>query len=309
MKVFDDAALAELGLEAFDFIDTVSEALRAHFTGDLPTIPKQMQITPAGAFAVGTQGMWVSRDLAFFHNLVGLDKVAVRGAPSIYRSAQVLFRSSDAAPLLFVQGIAVSSILPVTMGIIGAKRFANPSSETLTLIGAGLQGRLNLKAFAKAFPLKHVHIYSRSHDKVTALVTAAKELGLEAHACADAEEAVRAGDIVVSSISDSIGIKPFLDLAWLKPNAFLSTIDMFRPWYRNGGVDSSATLVADDVVQSRDMIAAGRIPDTLPIKCSLGEAISEGRSNIVASNAPVVLLQPGCCASLFGMAVGILENG
>lgn len=307
MKIFDDAALAELGLDGFSFVETVSDALKANFRGDLPAIPKQMQLTPAGAFAVSTQGMWVSRDMAFFHNLVGLDKVAVRGAPSIYRSAQVLFRSSDAVPLLFVQGIAVSSILPIAMGIIGARQFAKKSSEALTLIGAGLQGRLNLDAYAKAFPLKRVYIHSRSRDKVEALAAAATKLGLEAHACTEAEEAVRAGDIVVSSISESIGIKPFLDLDWLKPNAFLSTIDMFRPWYRSGAA-SSPTLISDDVVQSRDMIAAGRVPDILPIKCSLGEAISGSSSNIVTAGSPVVLLQPGCCASLFGMAVGILEN-
>jgi hypothetical protein len=77
MHVFDDIALADLGLDTFDFVDAVSAALMAHHHHDLTVLPKRMQSTASGAYAMDTQGMWLSRDMAVFHNLVGLDKPAI----------------------------------------------------------------------------------------------------------------------------------------------------------------------------------------------------------------------------------------
>jgi ornithine cyclodeaminase/alanine dehydrogenase-like protein (mu-crystallin family) len=305
MHNLDDAALAALGLDAFDYIELVSDALVAHFRHDIAVLPKRMQTAASGAYTMAAQGMWLSRDLALFHNLVGLDREVTPGQPSTYRSAQVLFRSSDAKPLLVTHGNMISSILPVTMGLLGARRFARPTSESLALIGAGLQGRLNLEVFAREFPLKRVRIFSRSEAKSMTLAARARELGLEAQICHVAEEAVRDTDIVVSSISESFGIKPFLDIGWLSAGAFVSTVDMLRPWYHGaGGV--SPLMIADDVPQALDMIQTGRVPDILPVGPGLGEAIATGIA--APAGRPVILLQPGCCASILGMAATILAK-
>jgi ornithine cyclodeaminase/alanine dehydrogenase-like protein (mu-crystallin family) len=195
--------------------------------------------------------------------------------------------------------------LPVAVGILGARRFADPRAETLALIGAGVQGLLNLEAYAREFPLKAVRIFSRSKDKTAALATLCRDMGLEAQICEDAQHAIRDADIVVSSISESFGIKPFLNIAWLKAGAYVSTVDLLRPWYCEPS-DSHAFMVADDVSQARDLIAAGRVPDILPIRCGLGQALAEERSDF--AEAPVVLLQPGCCAGIFGMVAAILAR-
>lgn len=305
MHTLDDAALAALGLDAFDYIELVSEALVAHVRDNITVLPKRVQTAASGAYTMAAQGMWLSRDIALFHNLVGLDREVAPGQPSTYRSAQVLFRSSDAKPLLVTHGNTISSVLPVTMGLLGARLFARPASESLALIGAGLQGRLNLEAFAREFPLKRVRIFSRTEAKSMALAAQARELGLEALICRGAEEAIRETDIVVSSISESFGIKPFLDMSWLKAGAFVSTVDMLRPWYR-GASGVAPLMIADDVPQALDMIQTKRVPDILPVGPGLGEAVATGIA--APAGRPVILLQPGCCASIIGMAATILAT-
>ena len=297
MHILDDTVLAGLGLDAFDFIDAVSAALVAHHRNDLIVLPKRMQ-TIAGAYAMDTQGMWSSRDMALFHNLVGQDSAG-------YRSAQVLFRSSDSGTLCFIHGSTISSVLPVAVGIVGARRFAKPRSETLALVGAGLQGRLNLEAYAREFPLKAVRIVSRSKAKTVALAALARDMGLEARVCDKAEDTIRDADIVVSSISESFGVKPFLNVAWLKAGAYVSTVDLLRPWYCEPSA-SQAFMVADDVAQAHELIATGRVPDIVPIGCGLGESLVEGCD--VPSGMPVILLQPGCCAGVFGMVAAVLDR-
>jgi len=88
MQMMDDTAIAAQGIQAAGFIDCVSHALAAHVRGEMLVEPKRMQLAASGAYAIGTHGIWTGRDLAFFHNLVGLDRETVKGARSTYRSAQ-----------------------------------------------------------------------------------------------------------------------------------------------------------------------------------------------------------------------------
>ena len=303
MLVMDDAAIAALGVRAIDLAGPVSRALAAHALGEMLVEPKRMQLAASGAYAIGTHGLWQEQDRAFFHNLVGLDREPVKGARSTYRSAQVLFRSSDAMPLLAIHGNMVSSVLPVVMTLIAAQKFAPQSVEAVSFIGAGLQARLHLDALTAMFPLKRIFSHSRSRNSSQALADYAAARGIATVICDDAQEAVRGGDIVVSSISESFGVEPFLDTGWLKPDALLSSVDMLRPW--RGARE--LLVIADDALQARQMIEAGRVPGVFPIDHELGGLQAGEKPARKGEPAPVVLFHPGCCAGLFGMASALHE--
>ncbi|WP_454015005.1 hypothetical protein [Aquamicrobium terrae] len=306
MQVMDDAAIASLGVEAADLAASVSLALAAHSRGEMLVEPKRMQLAASGAYAIGTHGIWARRELAFFHNLVGLDREPVKGGRSTYRSAQVLFRSSDAVPLLTIHGNTMSSVLPVVMTVVAAQRFAPDGVESVSFIGAGLQARLHLDALAGMFPVKRVFSHSRSRDSSLALSEYAGKRGIETVICTNPQDAVRGGDIVVSSISESFGVEPFLDIDWLKPTALLSSVDMLRPWSRGSGRE--ALVIADDVLQARQMIESGRVPGIFPIDHELGGLLAGEQPEPGKASGPVILFHPGCCAGLFGMAMALHER-
>lgn len=306
MQMMDDTAIAAQGIQAAGFIDCVSQALAAHVRGEMLVEPKRMQLAASGAYAIGTHGIWAGRDLAFFHNLVGLDRETVKGARSTYRSAQVLFRSSDAVPLLTIHGNMMSSVLPVVMTLIAAQNFAPEGAESLSFIGAGLQARLHLDALAGMFPLKRIFSYSRSCGSSQALADYAAERGIETVICDDPQDAVCGGDIVVSSISESFGVEPFLDTGWLKSTSLLSSVDMLRPWTHGSG--RQALVIADDALQARQMIETGRVPGVFPIDHELGGLLTGELPARQKEAGPVILFHPGCCAGLFGMAMALHER-
>jgi len=301
----DDVAIAARGVRAADLAASVSQALAAHARGEMLVEPKRMQLAASSAYAIGTHGIWAGRDLAFFHNLVGLDREPVKGGRSTYRSAQVLFRSSDATPLLTIHGNTMSSMLPVVMTLIAAQQFAPAEAESVCFIGAGLQARLHLDALAPMFPVKRIFSYSRSRGSSQALAEYAGKRGIETVICDDPQEAVRGGDIVVSSISGSFGVEPFLNIDWLKPTSLLSSVDMLRPWLN--GSNREALVVADDALQARHMIEAGRVPGSFPIDHELGGLLAGEQPRRAKEGGPVILLHPGCCAGLFGMAMALCE--
>src|SRR5690606_25917490 len=185
MQVMDDAAIAALGVQAAGFTTSVSLALAAHAGGGMLVEPKRMQLAGSGAYAIGTHGLWQQQDRAFFHNLVGLDREPVKGARSTYRSAQVLFRSSDAMPLLTIHGNMMSSVLPVVMTLIAAQKFASETVEAVSFIGAGLQARLHLDALTAMFPLKRIFSHSRSRSSSQALADYAAARGIATVICDD----------------------------------------------------------------------------------------------------------------------------
>ena len=306
MQVMDDAAIAARGVRAADLAGPVSLALAAHARGEMLVEPKRMLLAASGAYAIATHGIWGGRDLAFFHNLVGLDREPVKGGRSTYRSAQVLFRSSDATPLLTIHGNTMSSVLPVVMTVIAAQRFAPAGTQAVSFIGAGLQARLHLDALAAMFPVRRVYSYSRSRGSSQALADHAAAHGIEAVTCADPADAVREGDIVVSSIYESFGVEPFLDAGWLKPGALLSSVDMLRPWSPGGA--RQALVIADDALQARQMIEAGRVPGAFPVDHELGGLLAGERPARTREAGPVILFHPGCCAGLFGMAMALHDS-
>ena len=306
MQVLDDAAIAARNVNAADLAGPVSLALSARARGEMLVEPKRMLLDASGAYAIATHGIWGGRDLAFFHNLVGLDREPVKGGRSTYRSAQVLFRASDATPLLTIHGNTMSSVLPVVMTVIAAQRFAPAGTQAVSFIGAGSQARLHLDALAGMFPLTRVYAYSRSRGSSQALADHAGARGIEAVICDDPREAVGEGDIVVSSISESFGVEPFLDAGWLKPGALLSSVDMLRPWLPGGA--RQALVIADDIPQTRQMIAAGRVPGVFPVDHDLGALLAGERPARGSEAGPVILFHPGCCAGLFGMAMALHDG-
>lgn len=308
MLVFDDATINALDLHEAGFLECVKQALVAQRQGELLSEPKRTLISPACAYATGTHGLWPQRRLAFFHNLVGLERSAPGTQGPGYRSIQTLFRLEQARPVLVAHGSAISSLVPVVVSCLAAQAVCDLTQvQCVGFIGAGLQARLHLQALARMAPLQAVRVYSRSAGSVGSLKVAAGALGLEAVACAGPREAVESADLVVSSISDSLGVQPFLDVAWLKPGALLASVDMLRPWFR-GRPDVEATVIVDEMRQALHMANTHRIPGELGFDLELGEFFG-AQPPALPSGVVRVLMHPGCCASLFGMAVALLRQG
>jgi ornithine cyclodeaminase/alanine dehydrogenase len=109
-----------------------------------------------------------------------------------------------------------------------------------------------LQAFSALFPLKAIRAFGRGAANRDALCRAAETLGLSAIASATAREAVRDADLVISSVTFSPQLIPFLDARWLQPGVFATVTDLAAPWLPDG-MSAFHRIVIDDLEQEAHM--------------------------------------------------------
>jgi len=102
--------------------------------------------------------------------------------------------------LALIDGTYTSSILPVGVTLLAARRLARPDSRVATFVAAGLQARINLEALCKAFPLREIRILSRTESSARALGQLVAERQLQPVLPRDPESAIRGADIIITSV-------------------------------------------------------------------------------------------------------------
>lgn len=242
-----DSALEALDISPVEIADAIEAALLEKAEGRLQTTPKSVILPGDGRYmmstlAVGGDGYTVLKTVGVYPDN------ADRGLPATTGAIVVL--DAETGVLRALLGAAwVTGVRTAALSAVAARKMADPASETIAFVGCGVQASSHLAAFRALFPLKKVLAVGRGRANVERLVSEAREFGLDAEA-SDAEAAVRAADIVVSSITLNYEVEPFLDAGWLRPGAFAAITDLFIPW-KDETVDAFGAIFVDDLEQER----------------------------------------------------------
>ena len=102
----------------------------------------------------------------------------------------VVFDVATGERLLVLDGPAVTAGRTAAVSLLAAQRLAARPEGPLLVVGAGVQGRSHLEAFAAGLPLREVRIASRSKASAQALVQHALSLGLRADVVEDPDAAL-----------------------------------------------------------------------------------------------------------------------
>jgi len=139
----------------------------------------------------------------------------------------VLNDSWKGIPLAIMDCTLLSAMRTGAVTGVGAKYMARPDSETVAMIGAGVQARTQLEALQVALPgLKDVRVFDVNRE--TAQIYSAEmgeRLGMEVHAVDSAELAVRGADVVVTV---TVADEPIVKDAWIKPGSFFSAVGSYQ---------------------------------------------------------------------------------
>lgn len=139
----------------------------------------------------------------------------------------VLNDSWKGIPLAIMDCTLLSAMRTGAVTGVGAKYMARPDSETVAMIGAGVQARTQLEALKVALPgLKDVRVFDVNHE--TAQIYSAEmgeRLGMDVHAVDSAEMAVRGADVVVTV---TVADEPIVKDAWMKPGSFFSAVGSYQ---------------------------------------------------------------------------------
>jgi len=160
-------------------------------------------------------------------------------------------------------------------GALAAHELARPGSGVVAVLGAGLQGRFQLRYLARMRPLERVRVFDavaghaeRYCDEMSA------ELGLPVDARRSAKEAASGADILLVA---TWAREPLLDVGDVGPGAHVTALGADQPGKRelSPGLLRDATLVCDDRALTLEMGAVGNAglgPEV--IDAELGEVLA-----------------------------------
>jgi ornithine cyclodeaminase len=163
-------------------------------------------------------------------------------------------------------------------GALGTDALARPDAGTVTIVGAGAQGELQLRALAAIRRLERVVV----HDTYNAASVAfcaklGPELGLPMRAQPDLRQAVLAADIVIVATWSTT---PFIDAAMLRPGTHVTTLGPDQPGKAELTADAirAGLFVCDDPGLAVSMGALGGVGlGTDAIHAELGHVLAGTR--------------------------------
>lgn len=250
-------ALTGLDISPSDIADVIERMFAERLAGRAWSTPKSMILPPDGRLLMTMMAACENPPVMAVKSLVMNSANPEHGLPQI--NAQVsLTDARTGAALRSVDGNWVTETRTAALSLIAARRMAKPDSAALALVGTGVQGRAHLRALAAEFPLQRVFLVGRGRANLDRLAALALDLGIEPVEC-DAESALRAADITVTSISYNKQTEPFLDAGWVKPGSFSAVTDTFVPWRRET-IAAFDRCIIDDLEQEKAMTARHLMP-------------------------------------------------
>lgn len=170
-----------------------------------------------------------------------------RGLPS-GRGLMLAFDASTGLPAaLLLDGGYLTDLRTGAAGAVAAKHLARERIESVGVVGAGVQARLQLEALAVVRRFRDVRIWSRTRTRAEACARDVAEAhGVPAEAVGSVEEAVRDADVVLTVTPSR---EPLVRAEWIAAGTHVTAVGSDGPEKRE--LDPAVLGRADVVVADR----------------------------------------------------------
>lgn len=243
--------LDRLSLSTQEIVDRIENLLVKQSQKQAWNAPKSVITPPDGRYMMAT--LSASDDPPFLatKSLILNPDNPKQGLP-IINSLVTLLDSRTGIPLAIIDGNWITAIRTAGLTAVASKYLARNDSSIAAFVGCGVQAHSHLRVLSESFPLKAIRAYNRSPKSRDAFCRAAEARGLIAIACETPRETIKDADIVVTSVTISPQLKPFLDANWLKPGVFVSMVDLAASWLPKT-MNAFDQIVIDDLEQESSM--------------------------------------------------------
>jgi alanine dehydrogenase len=221
-------------------LKVVEEVFKAHGEGHV-VMPPKLSLNLQGSDGwINAMPAYVGPfDAAGLKWVGGWSKNIEKGMPYIMGTI-LLIEPQTGLLLSVMEGGFITGLRTGAATGVAAKYLAKKNSNTVAIIGAGAQARMQLRALSTVFPLKEVRIADIVPD---ALVRFARrmeqELGVAVKKARNNQEAVEGADIIVTATtSDQVLFKR----AWVARGAFVASVGSYPE------LDPQLILTAEKVV-------------------------------------------------------------
>jgi len=246
-----EQALAGLGITTVDAIESIEALIHGSAQGTVWSAPKSAILPSDGRFMIATLAAMDNPSLLAVKTAMLNPRNPDRGLPQI-NGLVTMLDSETGLPAAILDGNWITAVRTAGLSAVAAKYMANKDAAVCGFVGCGVQARSHLKAFSDLFPLQRIELFGRGQANMESLCQMAGELGLSSEICETGKDAVADADLVVTSVTYSAQLDPFLDADWLAPGCFATITDLAVPRHK----DSFAALdhiAIDDLVQEAAM--------------------------------------------------------
>lgn len=274
------ADVESLGVGMPDIIEALETAFREHGEMRVEMPPKPGIHTQPDAFIHAMPAYIPALKAAGVKWVSGYPDNQKKGLPYI-TGLLILNDTETGLPLAVMDCTWITAKRTGAATALAARYLARPESETLGVLGCGVQGHSNLEALNVLFPLKKVVAYDNSKQAIEKFSAYVESLGLELRIAREPCEAVEGLDMIVTA--GPILRKPHATIKkdWMSEGAFASLVD-FDSYWDEKAMAQCDKFCCDDIPQLEHYRKIGYFQHIPPIYASLGELVAgkkPGRQN------------------------------
>lgn len=223
MRILTEADLRQIISLDLESLACVEDAFRA-LASDNVSMPPILRLD------IPTERGEVDVKTAY---IAGLDSFAIKISPGFFNNPSIGLPSTNGLMIQFsaktglVEALLLDNgyltdVRTAAAGAVAAKYLSRADAMLATIFGAGMQARLQLEALMLVRPIKEARIWARDHlksEQVAKELT--KTLGIPVKATAEAREACRDADIIVTTTPSET---PLLKADWLSPGQHITAM-------------------------------------------------------------------------------------
>jgi ornithine cyclodeaminase/alanine dehydrogenase len=239
--------LAGLGITTGDVIGSIEALIRGIAQGTVWNAPKAVIMPGDGRYMMAALAAMDKPSLLAVKTIVMNPRNSARGLPQI-NGLVTLLDSETGLPVAIMDGNWITAVRTAGLSAAAAKYMANKDAAVAAFIGCGVQAKSHLRAFADLFPLRRIKLFGRGQANIDGLCRLADELGLSSETCRSGRQAAEGADLLVTSVTYSGQLEPFMDADWLAPGCFAAITDLSAPWLKES-FSAFDIITIDDVEQ------------------------------------------------------------
>ncbi len=267
------ADVASVGLTMAEIVAALEKMFHEKGEGRVEMPPKPGIHTQPDAFIHAMPAYIPALESAGMKWVSGYPENHRRGLPYI-TGLLILNDPETGIPLAVMDCVWITAKRTGAATAVAAKYLARPDSETVGILGCGVQGRSNLEALNVVLPLKRVFAYDVDPDTQRRYVEEmGEQFGLGVVPVREPRQAVSGCDVVVTAgpilHTPHATIKP----GWFEAGAFASLVDFDSYWHADA-LREADKFCTDDVPQLEHYREVGYFQDIPPIHADLGELVT-----------------------------------
>lgn len=271
MRILTETDLRQIISLDLESVTCVEDAFRALASGGVSMPPILRLDIPTERGEVDVKTAYIP----------GLNSFAIKISPGFFNNPSIGLPSTNGLMIQFsaktglIEALLLDNgyltdVRTAAAGAVAAKYLSRADANIATIFGAGMQARLQLQALTLVRPIKEARIWARDHLKAEQTAKDISEaLGIPVKAIADAREACRDADIIVTTTPSET---PLLKAEWLEPGQHITAM----------GSDAEHKNELDPSIFKRPIIY---VADSLKQTRRLGELHHAINAGTVASDA------------------------